>query len=124
MDMYGEIILDHFKNPKNKGLIEGADIAGEDLNPLCGDKVKISIVSKDGKVEKFGFEGEGCAISVASTSILGEKLVGMELSDLEKMENEELLEMIEVPISAGRIKCAMLGLSCIKKAIKLKNAGQ
>ena len=123
MDMYGEIILDHFKNPRNKGLIKNAQMIGEDSNPLCGDKVKTSLkVSTDGVIEEFGFEGEGCAISVASASILGENLVGMKLIDLENLNEEKLYELIAVPISPGRVKCAMLGLSCMKKSIKLYRA--
>ena len=119
MDLYGEIILDHFKNPRHAGEISEAEIVGEDLNPLCGDKVKIWLKVEDGKVLDFSFVGDGCAISVASTSIIGESLKGMELNDLENLENEKVYEMIGVPISPGRVKCALLGITCIKKAIKI-----
>jgi nitrogen fixation NifU-like protein len=123
MDLYGEIILDHFKNPRHCGLVKDAQITGEDNNPLCGDKVKTSLkVNQDGVIEDFGFEGDGCAISVASTSILGENLPGMKLKDLENLSNEELYELIAVPISPGRVKCALLGLTCLKKSIKLYQA--
>lgn len=112
--------MDHFKNPRNSGLLPDAQIVGEDHNPLCGDKVKTSLkINSDGVIDKFGFEGDGCAISVASTSILGENLTGMKISDLENLDNDELFEMIAVPISPGRVKCALLGLSCLKKSIKL-----
>lgn len=125
MDLYAEIILDHFKNPQNHGLIEGAQIVGEDLNPLCGDKVKTSLlVNSDGVIVKFGFTADGCAISVASTSILGEKLVGMKIGDLVNMSNEEVLENLGVPISMGRVKCALLGFTCLKKSIKIFEAEQ
>ncbi|MCC6643921.1 iron-sulfur cluster assembly scaffold protein [Candidatus Peregrinibacteria bacterium] len=117
MDIYAEIILDHFKNPRQAGLIEHADAIAEDLNPLCGDKVKVSLRIKDGKIAGFGFEGDGCAISVASTSIIGEQLAGLEMEKFLEMSNEEVLEKLGVPISPGRIKCALLGFSCIKKAI-------
>lgn len=120
MDLYGEIILDHFKNPRHCGLIEGAQIVGEDLNPLCGDKVKTSLLTdKTGVIKEFGFVADGCAISVASTSILGESLAGMPISELEKLDNDKLYEMLAVPISPGRVKCALLGLSCLKKSIKI-----
>lgn len=117
MDIYGEIILDHFKNPRQAGLLEQADVIGEDFNPLCGDKVKISLkISEQGVIEEFGFLGDGCAISVASSSILGEKLIGRKLEEVLKMESEEMLKLLEIPISAGRVKCALLGFSCVKKS--------
>ena len=123
MDLYGEIILDHFKNPRNAGELTNAQISGEDLNPLCGDKVKVWLqVNTAGVVEQFSFIGDGCAISIASTSIIGEEIAGKSLTELENLENEKIYEMIGVPISPGRVKCALLGITCIKKAIKLYNA--
>ena len=120
MDLYGEIILDHFKNPRNKGEVSGAQIVGDDSNPLCGDKVHTCLkVDAEGKIVDFGFVGDGCAISVASTSILGENLRGKSIDELEKWDNEKLYEMIAVPISPGRVKCALLGLGCLKKSIKM-----
>lgn len=117
MNIYGEIILDHFKNPRQAGLLSGADLLGEDFNPLCGDKVKVSArIGGDGVISGFGFEGDGCAISVASTSLLGEKLVGKKLEDILAMDGTEVLNLLEIPISPGRIKCALLGFSCLKKA--------
>jgi nitrogen fixation NifU-like protein len=125
MDIYGEIILDHFKNPRQAGLLEQADLLGEDSNPLCGDKVKISLkVSQVGVIEKFGFLGDGCAISVASTSLLGEKLIGKKLLEILAMDGEEMLKLLEIPISPGRIKCALLGFSCIKKSATIYQAEQ
>lgn len=109
--------MDHFKHPRQAGLISNAEALADDLNPLCGDKVKISLKIANGKIEAFGFDGDGCAISVASTSILGEQLIGMSLEEFEKLGNEEILEKLGVPISPGRIKCALLGYSCVKKAI-------
>ncbi len=123
MDLYGEIILDHFKNPRNAGTIDDADIIGEDLNPLCGDKVKAFLkLDENGLIQRFAFCADGCAISVAATSIIGEGLAGLSLQELESLENEKIYEMIGVPISTGRVKCALLGISCIRKAIKLYKA--
>jgi nitrogen fixation NifU-like protein len=120
MDIYGEIILDHFKNPRQAGLLKNSDLQAEDFNPLCGDKVKVSLkVDPAGKISKFGFEGDGCAISVASESLLGEKIIGLNLNEVTGMENEEVLKMLGIPISPGRVKCAVLGFSCIKKAAKV-----
>ena len=91
MDLYGEIVLDHFKNPRNAGEIDAAQISGDDLNPLCGDKVKIWLRIDENKlVEEFGFVADGCAISIASTSILGESLKGMSLDELENLDNDKV----------------------------------
>jgi nitrogen fixation NifU-like protein len=120
MDIYGEIILDHFKNPRQSGLLKNPDLQSEDFNPLCGDKVKVSLkVDGDGIIRKFGFLGEGCAISVASSSLLGEKIIGMNLKNFLEMDNDEVLKLLGIPVSPGRIKCALLGFSCIKKAAKI-----
>lgn len=123
--MYGEIILDHFKNPRNSGLIENADISGEDLNPLCGDKVNLTLkVDASGIITDFGFRGEGCAISIAATSILGEQLLGKNLREIESLDSETVLEDLGIPISAGRIKCALLGYSCLKKSVTVYRSSQ
>ncbi len=123
MDIYGEIILDHFKNPRQAGLLDDAQITGEDFNPLCGDKVRLSVKLDDqGYIKGFGFSGDGCAISVASTSLLGEKILGEKLNDIVNMNSDEVLEMLEIPISPGRIKCALLGFSCLKKAATIYHA--
>jgi nitrogen fixation protein NifU and related proteins len=123
MDMYGEIILDHFKNPRQSVLLESAHLSCEDSNPLCGDKVKVTLQVNDAnEITKFGFQGEGCAVSIASTSLLGEKLIGLNVDDLLLMDNGQVLELLEIPISPGRVKCALLGFSCLKKAAKIREA--
>lgn len=120
MDIYGEIVLDHFKHPRHSGILDHADFQAEDANTLCGDTVKISVkAGSDGVIGDFGFEGDGCAISIASTSLLGENLIGMKLDDVVAMKNEQVLEMLGIPISPGRMKCALLGYSCLKKAVTL-----
>ncbi len=125
MDIYGEIILDHFKNPRQAVLLKNPDLEAEDLNPLCGDKIKVMLkVDPQGVIKKFGFQGEGCAISVASASLLGEKILGMKLSKFLKLDNDKVLKLLGIPISPGRIKCALLGFSCIKKAATIHQHDQ
>jgi len=120
MDLYQEIILDHFKYPRNEGLLDKPDIFAEDLNPLCGDKVNINLkVDETGKILQMGFVGEGCAISKASTSILSEDIIGKNIDEIELMPDAKIYEMIHVEVSPARVKCALLGLSTIKKAIKI-----
>ncbi len=117
MDLYSEIILDHYKKPHNKGDLQDADISIHEENPLCGDKIKIDIkLNDEQKVEKVGFVGTGCAISQAATSMLTDYIIGKTPEEIKAISNDEIIEMLGVPISAGRIKCALLGLVTIKKA--------
>src|SRR6188768_2375078 len=103
--LYREVILDHYKNPRGHGVIEGADVEAEGQNPLCGDEVSI-FVSFDGeKIEDVKFRGRGCAISQASTSMLMEMVKGRTTEEVAGISKDELL------------KCALLGLSVLKLAL-------
>lgn len=122
MDLYSEIILDHYKHPHNKGKLKNATISVDEINTSCGDSIKLHLlVGKDKKIKKAMFEGAGCAISQAAASMLTDKLVGMSLKNIEKISNEDIYKMLGVQISAGRVKCALLGISTARKAtLKLK----
>jgi nitrogen fixation NifU-like protein len=117
--MYREVILDHYKSPRGHGLIEDADAQAEGLNPLCGDEVTISVkFAADGEtIERLGFEGRGCAISQAATSMLSELVVGRKAADVAVLPKDELLEEIGIPLSPIRLKCAILGLGVLKVAL-------
>ena len=117
--MYREVILDHYKSPRGHGLIENADAQAEGQNPLCGDEVTISVkFAADGEtIESVGFEGRGCAISQAATSMLTELVVGRKASDVAVLPKEELLEEIGIPLTPIRLKCAILGLGVLKVAL-------
>ena len=116
MELYSEIILDYFKNPVNKGTIAKPDGTSTEHNPLCGDKIRVDLLLDKGKVSEAKFSGEGCAISQAATSMLTEKLIGKTPAQIKKMDNEEIYKMLNIPISPGRVKCALLGLVTAKKA--------
>ena len=117
MDLYSEIILDYFKNPVNKGTIEDPSGSANEYNPQCGDKIRVDLLlDKKGRVAKATFSGEGCAISQAATSMLTEKLIGKTPAQIKKIDNEEIYKMLNIPISPGRVKCALLGLVTAKKA--------
>ena len=117
MELYSEIILDYFKNPVNKGTITKPDGTSTEHNPLCGDKIRVDLLlDKKGKVAEAKFSGEGCAISQAATSMLTEKLIGKTPAQIKKIDNEEIYKMLNIPISPGRVKCALLGLVTAKKA--------
>ena len=117
--LYREVILDHYKNPRGHGLIEHADAHAEGQNPLCGDEVTISVrFGLDGEtIEEVGFEGRGCAISQAATSMLTELVKGRKASEVAELPKEELLDEIGIPLTPIRLKCAILGLGVLKVAL-------
>jgi nitrogen fixation NifU-like protein len=117
--MYREVILDHYKNPRGHGLIEGADAEAEGQNPLCGDEVSIYVAfDDDGEtIDEVKFSGRGCAISQAATSMLTELVKGRRATDVATLPRDELLEEIGIPLTPIRLKCALLGLSTLKLAL-------
>lgn len=116
-DLYRGYILDHYNNPRNFGTIEYPDISHEEDNPLCGDKIRIDLKLKDGKIDQILFSGEGCAISKASASILTEMVKGQDLSWVKGLSKDEILEELGIQLSAVRIKCALLALKVLKAGI-------
>lgn len=118
--LYREIILDYYANPRNKGTLANPSISASDWNPLCGDKIKFEIAfGKDGRVTESRWSGEGCAISQASASMLTEKVEGLNKNELAGLKEPDILEMLNVQISPGRKKCALLGWLVMRKALKL-----
>ena len=115
-DFYRDYILDHYRNPRNFGRIENPDAQAEDLNPLCGDQIRIELKVDDGVIKDLKFSGKGCAISQASTSMLTEAVKGMKLEEAAKLTKDVVLENVGIGISPTRMKCAMLGLRVLKSA--------
>ncbi len=118
-DLYREVILDHYKNPRGHGVIEDADAHADGVNPLCGDEVSIYVqFADDGEtIEEVKFSGRGCAISQASTSMLMEMVVGKTAQEIAQLPKEELLEEVGIPLTPIRLKCALLGLGVLKVAL-------
>jgi nitrogen fixation NifU-like protein len=115
-DFYRDYILDHYRNPRNFGHLEHYDAEAEDLNPLCGDQIRMELRLDDGVVSDLKFSGKGCAISQASASMLTETVKGMKLSEVAKLSKDAVLENVGIGISPTRMKCAMLGLRVLKSA--------
>jgi nitrogen fixation NifU-like protein len=116
-DIYREIILDHYKNPRNKGTLDPNDFTYEDVNPLCGDEIRVDVRVKDDHVSEIAFSGRGCAVSQASASILMEMVEGKSLDEVKAITKDDLLEEIGIPVSPARLKCALLGLKVLKAGI-------
>ena len=115
--LYREIILEHYRNPQNRGTLDPADFSYEDTNPLCGDEVRIDMRVNDGIVSDIAFSGRGCAISQASASMLTEMVRGQPIEEVKKITKEDLLEELEIPLSPARLKCALLSLKVLKAGI-------
>ena len=113
-DLYKEIILDRYKNPNNLGTIKGG-IQVEEVNALCGDKIKIWLQVKNGIITDAKFEGSGCAISVAATDILMDMIKGKKIIDVQQMSGAEIENEMGIELSSVRKRCAYIGLEAIKK---------
>ncbi|MEK7327605.1 MAG: Fe-S cluster assembly sulfur transfer protein SufU [Chloroflexota bacterium] len=117
-DMYREVILDHYKNPRNRGQLEPADISYEDDNPLCGDRIRIDIrLDENKRVKEVAFSGQGCAISQASASMLTEEILGKSVDELKQISKEDILELLGIELGPVRLKCALLSLKVLKAGV-------
>lgn len=115
-DFYRDYILDHYRNPRNFGRLEHPSATAEELNPLCGDVIRMDLLVDNGIVKDVRFSGKGCAISQASASMLTESVIGMHLNDVAKLTKDAVLDNVGIGISPARMKCAMLGLRVLKSA--------
>jgi nitrogen fixation protein NifU and related proteins len=123
-DLYREIILDHYKNPRHFGHLTHPTHSFEKNNPFCGDKIRMEVEiqttkgSKEQKIKDIAFSGEGCAISIASASMLAEKVCGSSINVLKAMTKDDIVNMLGNPsLTPTRIKCALLGLEILQKTI-------
>jgi nitrogen fixation NifU-like protein len=114
-DIYREIILDHYRNPRNKGKLLDANVSIHDSNPLCGDEIDIHLKVDGDEVKDIKFEGRGCAISQASASMLTEMIMGKPLRSIKDLTKDDILENIGLTnLGPARIKCALLSLKVLK----------
>ena len=116
-DLYRDYILDHYKRPRNFGELEPYDLHAREHNPLCGDEIGVQIRVRDDRIEELRFQGHGCAISQASASIASEELKGMKLDDVAALGADWMLELLGIPVSATRRKCALLNLKVVRGAV-------
>jgi len=118
-DMYQEVILQHYRAPKNFGPLEGANRVGEESNPLCGDHItlRLQVNPATEKIDQVRFEGDGCAISVASTSMLTEKVSGLTLTEAGRLTRDDVLQLLGIPLSPVRVKCALTGFAALGRAL-------
>ncbi len=116
--VYSEIILDYYRHPRNKGTLDHPQISAKDSNPLCGDIIEMQLeLDKNNSVKEVRFNGQGCAISQASASMLTELVKGRTLDDARKISKDEILSLIGGQLSAVRLKCALLSLKVLKTGV-------
>jgi nitrogen fixation NifU-like protein len=116
-ELYREQILEHYKRPHNFGHLDDPDLRFEDTNPFCGDEQEVTIrLDEEGRVADVAFDGKGCAISTAATSLLTDELRGKTTDELLTLPKEYVLDLLGIDISATRMKCALLGLKVVKGA--------
>ena len=117
-ELYRDYILEHYKSPHHFGSLEEHDLEAHDVNPLCGDELKVELaVDENGVITDIAFEGTGCAISQASASLLTDEIKGKTVAEVEKMTPDMLLDLIGIDISPARLKCALLSLDTVAHAL-------
>ncbi|HEU68195.1 MAG TPA: SUF system NifU family Fe-S cluster assembly protein [Candidatus Acetothermia bacterium] len=116
MSGYEEIILDHWRRPRNKGRLPDATGSAVEANPLCGDIVRLEVKVQDGAIAAARFTGEGCAISLASASLLTELITGKPVAEVERMKDEDLLAALGGVVKT-RLSCALLPLRALRRAL-------
>jgi nitrogen fixation NifU-like protein len=120
MDIYMENILDHWRSPRNSGYLINPEISFFDSNPFCGDEVKMQLKIENNKVLDAKFTGRGCSISQAAADLILDFIKDKSLEEIKKIKNEEMVQMLGIPIGPVRIRCALLALFALKKGIYLK----
>lgn len=112
--LYSNVLLDHFRHPRNYGGLEGADVSYEAFNPLCGDRIRIELRVDNGIVREARFKGDGCAISMAAASLLTEMIIGKEIGDI---SDEHLIAALQSEIQPARVQCAVLPLTALRDGL-------
>ena len=115
--LYRELILEHWQNPQNYGVIKNADIDVVESNPLCGDEIRLTAKVRNGVISEISFSGEGCAISKASASLFTEKIKGMSIDKIKKITGDEVLGDLGLTLTPARVKCGLLIFQTAQKAI-------
>lgn len=118
MNPYGEVIFEHFRHPRNYGSLEAPDISYEDVNPMCGDRVRIELaVDPEGRVREARFQGDLCVIAKAAGSVLTEMIGGWTLQAIEELAEGRLLDALQAEIRPARLKCALLPLGALQAGV-------
>lgn len=121
-NLYREIIIEHWKDPQNYGVLKNADIDVTDLNPLCGDEIHLTLKLENNQILDIAFESTGCAISKASASLFTEEIKGKAIDEIKKMTANDVLDLVEVELTPARKKCALLIHKTFNSGLKTLNS--
>ena len=124
MTAYRSVVLEHFRNPRNRGALADASASAEGANPLCGDRVRMELRADDGKVAEARFTADACALCIASASLVTDRVRGMSLSDAARIDVEWLFTSLHGEPPAARRKCATLPLDTLQRAIAALGAAR
>ena len=116
--LYSEILLDHFRHPRNYGSLDAPDISNEQFNPLCGDRIRLELKFEQSRVSEARFKGDGCAISTAAASLLTEMVINEDIAQLADFPDEQLISALESNIQPARLQCALLPLQALREGLK------
>ena len=114
--LYSDLLLDHFRHPRNYGSLEAPDVSHEAFNPLCGDRIRIELKLDREIVREARFKGDGCAISIAAASLLTELVVGTKIGEV--ISEDQLISALQSDIQPARIQCAILPLTALRDALE------
>jgi len=117
LEIYQEMILEHYRNPVNSGILSDADVVAKDYNPSCGDVVEIQIKFDNGMINDIKFQGQGCAISLSSVDVLIDLVKNKNIQEVKNLTIESFLKVLGIELSPLRLKCALLGLKTLKTAV-------
>ncbi|HYV11856.1 MAG TPA: iron-sulfur cluster assembly scaffold protein [Pyrinomonadaceae bacterium] len=116
--LYSDILLDHFRHPRNYGSLAAPDISNEQFNPLCGDRIRLELKFDQLRVSEARFKGDGCAISTAAASLLTELVLGEDVEELTNISDAQLISALESNIQPARLQCALLPLQALREGLK------
>ncbi len=121
MNLYQQQILDHYQNPRNFYKMNDSTHRFFMQNLSCGDEVEIFLKVKNEIIKEASFEGEGCSISIASASILTEFLIDKNIDEVKKFDYDVILDLLGIPLTTSRMKCAVMSLEAVKKSLNENN---
>ena len=120
-DLYRDFVLEHYKRPHNYGELDDPAFQAHEINPLCGDDLQVHIQVTDGRISDLRFQGRGCAISQAAASMASDEMIGMDVAEAAALPASWMLDLLGLPISATRRKCALLLLKAVRHALSGTN---
>ncbi len=122
-ELYSDILLDHFRHPRNYGSLDAPDISNEQFNPLCGDRIRLELQLEQSVVSEARFKGDACAICTAAASLLTELVLGKDVEELTNLPDAQLVSALESDIRPARLQCALLPLHALREGLKKSRSG-